>query len=114
MRLPRARDAKVPRSKVLGYLLSRAHPVGRLKAAFFCEFGFSAESWEALAEALAEHAASNEVAVSEKTEFGTRFAVDGPLNTPSGRHPVIRSVWFVELGQSTPRLVTAYPIRSRA
>jgi hypothetical protein len=32
------------------------------------------------------------------------------METPDGRKPVVRSVWFIEHGSQTPRFVTAYPL----
>jgi hypothetical protein len=109
LRLPDLRDAVVPQEKVEGYLLSLTHPVGRFKARFFAHFGFSASSWQALADALLRHAEANEVVESDDTEFGTRYTVDGLLEAPDGRRPRVRVVWFVERDETAPRLVTAYP-----
>jgi hypothetical protein len=113
MRLPNHENAQVPQDKVTGYLLSATHRDGRHKAAFFFRYGFSAANWEVLAEALQRHAADNEVARSEQTPFGRRYAVDGRLLTPNGSAVNVRVVWFVEEGESVPRLVTAYPLPMR-
>lgn len=43
MNLPNAKDARVDRVKIVGYLLNREHPDGSGKAAFFERFGFTAE-----------------------------------------------------------------------
>ncbi len=109
MKLPGLGNAVVPQDKVEGYLLSLTHPVGRFKARFFARSGFSAGSWQALADALLRHAEANEVARSDDTEFGTRYTVEGPLEAPDGTRPRIRVIWFVERGRAAPRLVTAYP-----
>lgn len=109
MKLPGLEGAVVPREKVEGYLLSFTHPTGRSKAEFFSRFGFRAERWEELRDALAAHAAANEVAKAEESAFGTRYTLEGPLGAPDGRSPVVRAVWFVETGETGPRLVTVYP-----
>jgi hypothetical protein len=111
VRLPGLAKAVVPEEKILGYLLSASHPVGRFKARFFAGLGFTRGSWQALAQALLTHAEEHEIAESDDTEFGTRYAVDGPIETPEGRRPRVRVVWFVERGGAAPRLVTAYPLR---
>jgi len=36
--------------------------------------------------------------------------VEGEIETPAGRSVVIRTVWIVDHGQSSPRLVMAYPL----
>jgi len=64
-----------------------------------------------LAEALRLHAATHELGRVEESPFGTRYVVEGPLVTPDGRNPPVRSVWFIEAGEDTPQLVTVYPLR---
>ena len=109
MRLPNHERALVPREKVVDYLLSRSHKDGRGKAEFFSRFGFTPDAWQTLAEALRLHAARHEVLKAEATPFGTRYVVEGDLETPGGRSPTVRVVWFVESGEEIPRLATAYP-----
>jgi hypothetical protein len=108
MRLPNAEDAIVDRRKLVGYLLARDHPLGRTKAAWFEAFGFSAQAWEQLAAALEEHAKAQPIARVIGTPYGTKFVLDGPLRSPDGRNPGVRTVWFIELGEDRPRFVTAY------
>lgn len=103
----------VPRPKVVDYLLSDTHVVGRHKAVMFRSLGFSVDKWRALADALLRHAAQNEVTVEEPSPFGRRFVVDGIMEAANGRRPVVRSVWFLRHNESTPRFVTAYPLRKR-
>jgi hypothetical protein len=40
---------------------------------------------------------------------GLKYILDGRIGTPSGKTPVVRSVWIVDAGREAPRLVTAYP-----
>jgi hypothetical protein len=110
MKLPNLHEAVVPQEKVADYLLSDTHPVGRGKAGFFSRFGFRPEEWMRLAEALRDHGTSLEVARTQDTEFGTRYIVEGPLDTPDGRRPLVRSVWFIRTGAAVPRFVSAYPL----
>ena len=110
MKLPNLEAAAVPEEKITAYLLSTTHRDGRHKAAFFLGFGFAAAAWQTLAAALLKHAAEHEVARAETTPFGTRYVVEGTIETPRGRTPRIRSVWFLETIQGTPRIVTAYPL----
>ena len=113
MKLPNYESAVIPRTKVVAYLLSSTHHQGRGKAQFFTRFGFVADSWEALAEAVLRHAAEHEVKEVEPSPFGSRYIIDGTLQTPSGRTPNVRTVWFVETGEDFPRFVTAYPLRAK-
>jgi hypothetical protein len=109
MKLPNYENTIVRPEKITGYLLSPTHPQGRAKAGFFTRFGFALDSWEALASALLQHAADHEVAAVEDSPFGTRYIREGTIHAPDGRAPLLRSVWFIETGDETPRLVTAYP-----
>lgn len=51
------------------------------------------------------------VSEPEQTPYGTNYTVEGPLAAPDGRMPVVRVVWFIEAGDTAPRLVTASPLK---
>lgn len=110
MILPNVERAIVPQSKITAYLLDETHREGGGKALFFIHFGFSVAEWEMLANVLRRHAHQHEAAKSQPTRFGTRCVVEGELDTPGGRKPIVRVVWFIRLGEDMPRLVTAYPL----
>ena len=110
MKLPQAEQAVVPQDKIEHYLLNPGHPIGASKAGFFHRFGFSREQWRLLADALRQHARANPVANAVADPDGTTYLVEGPLETPSGRRPRLRTVWLVETGQLAPRFITAYPL----
>lgn len=107
MDLPFAHRLRVDETKITGYLLS--HSNGRGKAAFFLGFGFDLEKWTALAHALTQLAQTNPVAAKVDSPYGTRYSVDGELQTPSGRRPYVRTVWILERDSDEPRLITAHP-----
>lgn len=111
MKLPNPDKLVVEREKILDYLLNSAHRYGASKARFFTGFGFRLEEWERLAEALREHGRTQEVQVRE-TGFGPRYAVEGNMNTPSGRRPRVRTVWQMDQGAVAPRLISAYPLEA--
>ena len=113
MKAPGHENPQVPKEKIAEYLLSDSHPSGRAKARFFRRFGFSAETWETLAAALKRHVTVKEVSSGEDSPFGRRYNVDGPLESPDGRNPSVRSVWFVETDSRELRFVTAVPARRR-
>lgn len=110
MQLPHSGKAIVPRDKVENYLLDLAHPIGGGKARFFLHFGFRREEWTLLADAFQKHAQENPVADSISDSDGVTYLVEGPLETPSGRKPRVRTVWLVETGELAPRFITAYPL----
>ena len=110
MRLPNAEHVCVDREKLTDYLLCISHPDGGSKAEFFARFGFRVEDWEVLAEALRKHGAHCDVVNIVDSAYGTRYAVDGLLETPDRRSPLVRTVWIIETGSARPRLITAHPL----
>ena len=114
MKLPGLHAAVVPEKKINWYLLSLSHPSGRTKAAFFSRFGFTSDSWQVLKKSLMSHAADHDVSTIEESDFGIKYIVEGELRTPDGRNPIVRVVWFIARGQTTPHLVTAYPCEQRS
>ena len=83
--------------------------MGHRRLAFFAGHGFTVEDWQVLAEALRQLAANSEVVGQSTSRHGQKYVVDGPLTTPVGRAPIVRTVWIIDEGGDTPRLVTAYP-----
>ena len=110
MNLPHGGHARVERRKIVDYLLAIEHPDGGTKARFFGRFGFSVENWIVLADALILHGRSGQVTAMVPSPWGVRYHVEGPLRTPRGDSPRIRTVWMVEKGTISPRLITAHPI----
>ena len=106
--LPGVRSALVSPDKITGYLLSTSSKKGAPKARFFYQHGFGRENWQALAEALREHALHARVYRQWADKFGQRYDAVGPLTTPSGRTIIIVSGWIIGQGSSDPRLITAY------
>jgi hypothetical protein len=101
-------DLAVSEAKLLHYLLDPAHSVGGPKAVFFIGQGFSPDSPADLARALIEHTAGATLRRTQ-TQFGEKLIFEGAMHTPSGRSPLIRSVWLRQ-PSGTAHLVTAYPI----
>ena len=101
----------VEKLKVLDYLLNKEKSRG--KAAFFMKMGFKASYWEVLAQALEIQATSGTVSSIVESPYGTRYTVDGPIETPNMRSsmPNIRTVWIRESDTDEWRLVTAYPLK---
>ncbi len=110
--IPGIAGAVVPPEKLSGYLLDIHHPEGGAKARFFLRFGFSPDDPETLAAALVAHAEGLEATVSQRPN-ALVYVVTGPISTPDGRTPRVRTVWQVRDGESVPRFVTAFPRRRR-
>jgi hypothetical protein len=109
MVLPHRESAYIPPAKLTGYLLSETHPVGRFKARLFYAAGYDPTNAQSLERALIDIAHEQEVTDTISTSYGTIYVIDGTLQTPMGIDLQIRTVWIIVSGESSPRLVTAYP-----
>jgi len=110
LKLPNSESIVVNIEKVENYLLNTSHPDGLHKARFFMSFGFSQTSPREMAEALIKHSQENEVVETVNTDFGVKFVVEGKLQTPDKRNPLIRTIWFIAFNEKILKLVTAYPV----
>ena len=109
MKLPNADKALIQREKIADYLLNAAHPDNNGKAEFFESFGFRLGDSEMLAKAFRRAALDGEVILHLETPHGVKYVLHAAMETPSGKAPLVRTVWIVDHGRSFPRLVTAYP-----
>ena len=87
MAMPGRENLYLETSKLSEYLLSSANASGRHKAYFFRRFGYSAENINEFAEALRDHGRTQEVTRVVDTPYGTRYNVEGPIDTPMGAIP---------------------------
>lgn len=110
MKLPQGDKAIVSREKLLGYVLSETHATGKFKAKFFRKLGFNETNINLLQKALKTIANSNGVKEGIKSEYGTKFVIDGEINTPIGKVVMVRTIWIIEAGQVKPRFITVYPV----
>jgi hypothetical protein len=55
----------------------------------------------------------NEIALEQRTVFGTRYVIDGLLQAPDGRLLNVRAAWFIDKEGDAPRFITAHPLRRR-
>ena len=109
MRLPNRENAFVQQQKLTEYLLSETNPAGRSKARFFYAAGFDMTNVNILAQGLISIAQTGQVEEVTTSGYGTKYVIDGALTSPNGHLIQIRTVWIIDIGQSAPRLVTAYP-----
>ena len=110
MSIPNSADAYIPPEKLAGYLLSETHAVGKSKARLFRELGFNESNVTQLERELRNIAQNGDVEETIHSHFGTKYVVDGSINTPKEKIVRIRTVWIIETGLKKPRFVTAYPI----
>ena len=109
MRLPNGDHALVDERKLLEYLLSPDHPIGRSKAAFFLGLGFDPGEWRVLESALLQLASTAVAELAGRSAFGQKYLTRGTLESPSGRVAEVLVVWVIRAGEDIPRFVTAYP-----
>ena len=102
MKLPNVHQALIEPKKITEYLLATVNPPDPSKPEFFYRFGFAAENWLAFAEALRHQAEAHEVVRIVETVYGTRYHVDGIIETPDGRNPWIKTVWQYDVGTDYP------------
>jgi hypothetical protein len=67
VKLPGGERAIVDPEKLRDYVLSRMHPVGRFKAAFFASLGYEIDNWQDLDRALRAAARQAEADPEERT-----------------------------------------------
>jgi hypothetical protein len=109
MLLPHRDEAYIPRSKLIEYLLSRTHAIGKSKARFFRALGFDETNVTALDKGLLSIARTEAVAEVVRSPYGTKYVVNGLLETSSGALVRVQTVWIIDAGDTRPRFVTAYP-----
>ena len=93
------------------YLLNPAHPDNGGKARFFAMLGYTTDTAELLVDAMRAIAVTDEAARRLESVHGEIYVVDGRLPSHTGQRPgrLVRTVWIINHGRETPRLVTAYP-----
>ncbi len=92
MKLPNLDRITIPEAKLTEYLLSMEHPRRRPKASFFRRFGFPPGMWSVFVSALIIYANLHDVTNVKASPFGTRYTVDGFIETPDRRNPFVRVV----------------------
>lgn len=107
------RHTIIESAKIRDYLLNPEHPDNGGKARFFAELGFGRANWKELAIALEANLLDSRTLIPVESQHGTKYVVDGRIQTPTGRVAWIRSVWIVDRGFNAARLVTAYPCAKR-
>jgi hypothetical protein len=90
-------------------LFSETHAVGKAKAKFFHALSFNETNISLLEQGLLTIAYSATVQEVVASPHGTKYVLEGVLETPDGTSPRIRTIWILETGDEYPRFVTAYP-----
>jgi len=109
MNLPFQENAFVPSAKLVDYLLSPTHPVGKSKAQFFAAFDFNMTNAADLERQLIAIAQTENPYKAISSPYGEKYVVQGILQAADGRQVRIETVWIIEPGVDRPRFITAYP-----
>ncbi len=110
MKLQNREYAYIPLAKLLDYLLSETHPVGKSKAKYFRSLGFNETNINLLKEGLLAIARSEDVKEAISSSHGVKYVIDGTLQTPSGAFIRVRTIWVIDKDMERPRFITTYPI----
>ncbi|KMO16731.1 hypothetical protein SQ03_13965 [Methylobacterium platani JCM 14648] len=99
-------------AKVAGYLLNAESDDGAAKAALLMRFGFSPDRPLELMDALGRHPSPASWAAAFAAPHGIKHYFEGPLRSPDGRDPYIRSVWQVDYDRDdrSAKFVTIRPV----
>jgi hypothetical protein len=109
MQLPNGLQAYIPPQKLRAYLLSETHAVGKAKAKFFRALGFNETNIFLLEQGVLTIAHGATVQEVVAAPHGTKYVLEGVLETPGGTSPRICTIWILETGEEHSRFVTADP-----
>jgi hypothetical protein len=106
-RLPKARDAIVPVTKLRDYALRADHPVGGPKARVFASvLGLTSSDWEHLHDELHRTLPEGRVARIDVNSYATTYRVLLRIRGLDRREAQVISAW--RLSSDVPHLVTVY------
>lgn len=106
--LPNYEYAIIECVKLRDYILSPTHPIGKFKANFFSQAGYTPESWERLERDIREQHLSKDPKEGKPSPFGKKYEITAPLKGPKSVITVT-SVWIILNGEEVPRLITLIP-----
>ncbi len=110
MKLPNCESAYIPSAKLLEYLLSPTHTVGKAKAKFFRYYGFDETNIRLLEQGLLTIARTSEVQEKMISPYGMKYILEGELPTPNLVVVRLQTIWIIEREWNNPRFVTAYTV----
>jgi hypothetical protein len=108
VRLPRAREATIPTSKLTGYALSTTHDRGRHKARVFASaLGITSSDWRYLHDQILAALADGEVRSTRITSFGIAYEVIVMIDGLNGRTVPVVTTWMLA-SDAAPRLTSTW------
>ncbi|MBI5032536.1 MAG: hypothetical protein HZB51_18580 [Chloroflexi bacterium] len=109
MKIPNREHAVIASEKIVEYLLNTEHRRGGSKARLLAEFGYTTKNWQRLESDIRMYHLSVDVNVTRITDYGTRYEIHAPIETPIGRSLWVRTIWQIDEGKDYPRLITLVP-----
>jgi len=106
LKLQNSQSAEVNLQKLLDYLLSDSHPIGKSKAKYLRSFGFSNANVELLKQGLITIAQTEDVKEVISSTHGVKYVIDGSLQTPVKVFIKLRTIWIIEKGEEVARFIT--------
>ena len=107
-RLPNIDGAIIDIRKIEDYCLNPGHPRGRHKARLFRELLGATRGDNAwLRNVLLNAVRRSEAVELAADSFGSRWRVDVPISR-QGHNVVVRTIWIVRAGETSPRFVTCW------
>jgi hypothetical protein len=110
MELPNCEKAIIFMKKLMNYLLSDTHEVGKSKAKFFYSIRFNKRNVNLFKKELSRLTCEEEVKDTIHSDYGVKYIIDGTIVAPYMEKANLRTVWVIEKGEGVPRFITAYPI----
>ena len=95
--------------KINGYLLNDQHVEGASKARFLRRFGFETNALDLML-AISDHPVTDAFTREIVSPRGdVKLIFEGPLRSPDGRNPIVRTVWRVD-ASLVAHFVTLVPL----
>lgn len=110
MKLPYNKNIFIPNEKLTKYVLSETHELGKFKAKYFRKLGLDETNISLFEKTLRRLAQDQEITEEMSSVYGTKYVIEGKIETPIGKKIKVRTVWILEKGQKRPRFVTVYPV----
>ncbi len=109
MKLPNPEKAVIAREKIIDYLLNTKHIRGGTKARLLVQFGYRADKWQQLEFDIRRYLVNADVETVKQGSYGMRYEIRAPMQTPSGRRLMVKTIWQIDHGTDYPRLITLFP-----
>ena len=107
--LPNAESARIDARKLRDCALNAQHEIGRFKAAFFSQMGYTADNWRQLDEDIREQHLSQPAKSGSPSLYGQKYTITAPLKGPRGSARQVTTVRIFRPGQDWADLVTILP-----